>query len=142
MNMALSELQLQAVCFQWAWNTFPETRQLLFHVTNEVKPHPPETDEHAKARGCPVQYKYPGETFKELSIRIAKMKAAGLVPGVADLVFLWSPVHVFELKVGYNSLSAEQLKFKEMVQGHGGNWWEIRDADVFKVIFSSIIHTI
>lgn len=139
--MAPTELQLQAQCFQWAWNTFPQTRQLLFHVTNEVKPHPPETDEHALARGCPVRFKYPGETFKELSIRIAKMKAAGLVPGVADLVFLWEQCHVFELKVGRNTLSNDQQSFREMVTAIGTQWHEIRDFRTFVTIFSAIIQT-
>lgn len=130
-----SELQLQASCFQWAWNTYPETRGLLFHVTNEVKPHPPETDAHALARGCPIHLKYPGETFKELSIRIAKLKAAGLVPGVADLVFLWNRVWVWELKVGANTTSAEQDRFAEQVIAKGWTYCLCRDLATFQQQF-------
>lgn len=134
-----SELQLQAQCFQWAWNTYPATRSLLFHVTNEVKPYAAETDKEAMARGCPLQWKYPGETSKALSIRIAKMKAAGLVPGVADLVFLWDHVHVFELKVGRNRTSLEQDRFAESVRLHGHLYYEIRDFQTFRAVFSSIM---
>lgn len=136
----LSELQLQAECFQWAWNTYPETRGLLFHVTNEVKPHPPETDAHALARGCAVKLKYPGETFKELSIRIAKMKAAGLVPGVADLIFLWDTSYAFELKVGKNKTSPEQIAFAERIMKKGHTWFLVRDVETFKHLFINIVN--
>ena len=135
----LSELQLQSSCFLWAWNTFPETRGLLFHVTNEVKPFAAETDQEAIARGCPAQYKYPGESQRSLSIRIAKMKAAGLVAGVADLVFLWNPVHVFELKVGKNGLSRQQMDWAYLTQLNGHHHHEIRDLQTFKQLFSHIV---
>ena len=120
--MAQSELQLQAECFQWAWNYYPETRLCLWHVTNEMKPYP--TEQHA--------------AFKT---RIAKAKAAGLVPGVFDLHFFWDKeFHVFELKVEYNKLSDSQIKFQAKMILHGAFTYEIRELETFQRIFLTIIN--
>lgn len=129
MDNLLSELQLQRDCFIWSWNQFPETRGLLFHVTNEVKPMRLDT-----GNGI-----YLEETQRQLSIRIAKMKAAGLVAGVADLVFLWNPVYCFELKVGKNNTSKEQQAFAKQVEDRGHHYCIIRDLDTFKKIFTSLV---
>lgn len=111
----MSELQLQATCFQWLWNIYPETRLCCWHVTNEMKPYPAETPEQAAKRGCPVELAYPGESGRDFSIRVAKAKAAGLVSGVWDMHFVWNGFHIWEFKVGKNTLTKEQVAFKQAI---------------------------
>lgn len=119
-----SELQLQAQCFQWLWNTYPETRLLCWHVTNEMKPMRLKTSIWAEGfdRGGirDVEDKFVEESRQDFSRRIAQAKAAGLVPGVWDLHFLWKgTLYLFELKVGHNKLSKEQDAFESKVCDHG-----------------------
>src|SRR4051812_48799971 len=77
-----SEIQLQAKCFQWAWNTYPETRRCLAHVPN-------------------------GSSRNK--IEAVQLKASGVVAGVHDLFFYWKKqLYWFELKVDRNKQSAEQ----------------------------------
>lgn len=110
-----SELQLQAQCFQWLWNTYPETRLLCWHVTNEMKPNAVQTG--TKNGGKPD---YALESTSSFRRRIAQAKAAGLVPGVWDLHFLWKgTLHLIELKVGNNRLSNEQMAFARKTEDHG-----------------------
>lgn len=116
-----SELQLQAECFQYTWNYHPETRMCIWHVTNEMKP-------------------FPGESDQAFRIRVSKAKAAGLVPGVSDLHFIWDgTLHVFELKVRYNRLSDAQKAFRDKAVAQGAKFYEIREAELFKEIFRSIL---
>ena len=118
-----SELQLQSDCFQWAWNTYPETRRCLWHVTNEMKPHP-------------------NESKKNFQRRISQAKAAGLVPGVSDLHFLWNgKLYVFELKVKRNGLTEDQKVFRDVVLMNGGAFFEIRDLETFKTSFHHILNS-
>lgn len=118
-----SELQLQAECFQWAWNNYPNTRRNLWHVTNEMKPHP-------------------GESVQSFRVRVSKAKASGLLPGVSDLHFLWNgTLHLFELKVAYNKMSPEQIAFMHHATHHGAKFYEIRDAEEFKRNFLIIINS-
>lgn len=134
--MAQSELQLQSECFLWTWNQLPQTRGCVWHVTNEVKPFPEDTFEWGSQTVI-----YPGESKKNLSIRIAKAKAAGLVPGVADLHFMWGGrLYVFELKVAYNKLSPEQERWRDAVVAQGAVFYLIRSAAEFKSLFLSIIN--
>lgn len=158
--MSQSELQLQAACFQWAWNTQPLTRGHLWHVTNEVKPWPGETVEqfkggdvfrtlirvdafrHKSYEELYHLYGYKGESPKALSMRIAKMKAAGLVPGVYDLHFFWrDTLHIFELKVDYNKLSAEQVQWGEAMIRHGAKAYLCYDIETFQYHFLHILNT-
>src|SRR6478609_8125635 len=113
--------QLQSACFLWAWNTYPETRQLLFHPANEQRP-------------------YPNEITKQFSIRLSQAKAIGVVKGVLDLVFYWNGIlHVFDIKIGNDRLSAEQGTFIEQVESHGGKSYIISDLNEFKRIFEQIV---
>lgn len=116
-----SELQLQRDCFLWTWNCHPETRMCLWHVTNEMKP-------------------YPGEPKRNFFERVAKAKAAGLVPGVSDLHFQWmGQLHVFELKVKKNGLSDEQKKYRDKMLQQGARFYEVRDFHTFKSFFTNIL---
>jgi hypothetical protein len=56
------EARLQAKCFIWCWNEYPETRRLLFHVENEGT--------HSNA------------------IDGVRRRSMGIVAGVSDLILL------------------------------------------------------
>lgn len=110
---AKSELQLQAQCFQWAWNNYPETRRLLFAVPN-------------------------GGTR---DVREAQqLKASGVVPGIPDLLFFWrSRLHAFELKTERGVLSDNQAIVHVQWGFNGCTPHIIRDFETFKLCFLSII---
>ena len=78
----MTEDQFQAGLFQWAYNTYPQIRKLLFHVPNGGKRNRREAN---------------------------KMKAMGVTAGIPDLVLYWKgQLYGFELKVGNNSTSDNQ----------------------------------
>jgi len=66
----------------------------------------------------------------------AKLKAMGVLPGVADLIFVWrgpaAPHLLFlELKTERGSLSADQVAFGDAVQRIGAYYhvaWSLDDA--------------
>lgn len=108
-----SELQLQAECFQWLWNNYPQTRRCLFHVPNG------------------------GARSKR---EATQLKASGVVPGVYDMLFIWdSRVYAFEMKVGTNRQSSDQLKWGEAAQAQGVKTYEVRSLEQFQEIIKSIV---
>lgn len=131
MDPSISELQLQSKCFLWAWNTFPDTRGHLWHVTNEMKPN--------KVRvigGNVVE-----ESKADFRLRISKAKAAGLVPGVYDLHFFWRRrLYLFELKVGKNALSMEQVEWGARMDRHGATTYQVWDEQTFRQLFINILN--
>lgn len=124
----MTEDQLQAKCWQWAWNTFPQVRRILYAVPNGG-----------------------GRNIKEAS----KLQATGVIPGVHDLHITWNGIHyTFELKVGENSLTRDrsivtpsgreklifgQVEFGEALAAQGGRWFEVREFDYFQMLFTKII---
>jgi hypothetical protein len=109
----VSELQLQSQCFQWAWNNYPDTRRCLFHVPN-------------------------GSSRNK--IEATQLKASGVVAGVHDLLFQWDgQLFCFELKVGANKQSAEQIAFGKAMEAQGAICYEIRSLEQFQEIFKAII---
>lgn len=110
----MTELQLQAKCFQWAWNQYPETRKLLFHVPNGGTRHAREA---------------------------MALKASGVVPGIPDMPFVWrGRLYAFEFKVGSNGLSGDQQETIRRWVEHGVECYVIREFDDFKSIFQTIIN--
>lgn len=123
-----SEDQLQAFCWQWAWNQYPEARRLLWAVPNGG-----DRDE----------------------ITAAKLKATGVLSGVHDVHFFWKgKFTTFEFKYGNNDLTRDglvkgrggrmrrvygQLEWGQKIQEHGGTWYKIKTFIEFKQIFESII---
>lgn len=109
----LSEDQLQAECFQWIWNTYPQTRRCIFAIPNGGKRSPTEA---------------------------MKLRATGVVPGVHDILFVWNrQVYFMELKVGRNKQSADQILFGEAVKAQGAVCLEIRTFDEFKTAINHIL---
>jgi hypothetical protein len=108
-----SEDQLQAHCFQWTWNQFPETRKLFFSVPN-------------------------GGTRN--TIEAAKFKATGLIAGVADMILLWkAKAYFFEFKFENGKQSQSQKEFEFNVIMQGFDYYLVKDADEFKIIFTKIV---
>ncbi len=112
-NMPETEARIQATCFQWFHNSYPQLRGLLYHVPNGEKRDP---------------------------ITAAKLKASGVVKGVPDLEFhFWKRTFFLECKTPEGRLSPEQIKMKALLEQHGFLFWVFRSLDEFQQIILSII---
>lgn len=110
-----SELQLQAACFQWAWNTRPETRRLLFHVPNGGK---------------------------RSKVEASWLKGSGVVSGIPDLVFVWrGHAYGFELKSEKGVVSDAQQAVHKAWQGQLIPIIIIRTLEHFQEMFNQILTT-
>ena len=111
----MTEDQLQSKIFQHLWNTYPELRRTFWAVPNG------------------------GSRNKHEAM---KLKATGLIAGVHDIHFYYKKqLYTFELKVGTNKMSPEQIQFKDAVEKQGAICYEIRDFDQFMSIFYLITQT-
>lgn len=102
-------------CFLWMWNKLPQTRYTCFHPANETK-------------------KEYSESPQQFAQRLARRKAYGVVPGVLDLIWLWQPIIVFDIKLENDTLSPDQRKFITAVESKGGKGFEIRSLQSFQEI--------
>lgn len=108
-----SESRLQADCFQWFHNSFPNQRQMLFHVQN-------------KARNA---------------IEGNKFKAMGVVKGVSDMILILPGRVVFiELKIEKGFQLPEQFLFQEKVTSRGHQYIIIKSLQAFQDFIISIRH--
>lgn len=100
----MSEIKLQAACFQWFWNNYPEHRGLLYMNYNNAK---------NKTHG-------------------AILKAIGMVAGVADLTLLTANGAVFiELKTEAGKQSQAQIAWCEKVRQFGYEYHIVRTLEEF-----------
>ena len=91
--MKQEEAKLQAECFQWAWNTFPETRLMIFHVPN-------------------------GGSRNKLEA--FRFQAMGVIAGVPDIVFLWKgKAYLFEFKSPKGVTKDKQTNWHAKAQHNG-----------------------
>lgn len=108
-----SEDQLQAECFQWHWNAYPDKRGRLFHVNQ-------------KARNA---------------IEGNRMKAMGVVPGVSDLIYLRPKDEgnlYIEMKTETGVQSKEQKEFEQLVTRLGYQYIICRSFDQFQSVFGNL----
>lgn len=111
----MTELQLQSSCFQWAWNTYPELRRLLFAVPNGGKRNAREA---------------------------MNLKASGVVAGIPDMPLYWKgQLYGFEFKVGCNDLSPDQREVIRKWTEHGAICYVIREKEVFQSLINKIIQS-
>ena len=104
------------------WNTYPQSRRCAWHTKNEDIPHKNETE-------------------KEYMIRRSQDKAKGLLPGVWDLTFYWKGVlHIFDIKVGKDRLSDNQIKFKDAIEAQGGKSYVIEEFSTFEIALKQIFN--
>ena len=114
--------QLQKMCFDHLWNHYPTTRRTFWHTPNE-------------------QRRYPGETDKQHMIRLSQAKSIGVLKGVVDLVWYWKgELITFDIKVGADSLSDDQIKFIDAIKVQGGSFYEISSLDQFKQVIDLILN--
>ena len=103
----MTEQQLQAKCFIWHWNTFPEERRMLFHADNNS------------------------------ANRIIgnQKKSAGVVKGVSDLILICEGFTVYiEMKTETGVQSREQKDFAEKVRSRGHTYFVCRSEEEFQRI--------
>ncbi len=105
-------------CFMWMWNKFPQTRYTCFHPANETKPEK-------------------GESKQQFLQRLARRKAYGIVPGILDLIWIWKPVIVFDIKLTGDFLSEDQKTFIAAVEAQCGKGFEVRSLQSFQEIVLS-----
>lgn len=112
--MKQEELKLQAKCFQWHWNTFPEERGLL-HANNNNSQN---------------------------AIKGMMNRSIGVVPGVADLEYA-APggLMVFiEMKTPDGYQSKEQKEFQQRVEDRGHKYHLVRSEEEFQAIIYKYQH--
>lgn len=109
-NSLTTEIQLQAACFQWHWNSFPLLRGTLFHINQ-------------KARNA---------------IEGNQMKAIGVVPGVSDLcnILPFGRVRWIEMKTQDGRQSPDQVKFQRLCEELGHEYIICRTFEEFKLLFT------
>ena len=109
--------KLQADCHLWMWNEFPDLRYLF----------------HANINNLTTQ-------VQDARILMAKLKHMGLVTGILDYEFYYRGVlHIFDFKVGADSLSDQQKLHIRQVTKHGGKGYEVRSLEEFQKIIKFIV---
>lgn len=111
------EMRIQAECVKVAWNEFPVTRHLLFHVENE--------------------------TNKSDIIAGARRKAQGIVRGVADLLCLVprGGYHglCIEMKTLVGHQSEYQKDWQKRVEAQGYRYSVIRSVEDFRALLKEYL---
>lgn len=113
-----NEEQLQAACYQWFWNTYPNHRQMLFHVQQSAWNR----------------------------IQGSRFKAIGVTKGVSDLIFVGLGFCLFiELKMPASpgkpagKQSTEQKDFEHKVKTRGHKYIVCYTVEQFKKIMQYVI---
>jgi hypothetical protein len=110
--MTESESYLQSSCVIWLWNTRPETRNLLCYNLNNSR---------NKIDG-------------------AKNKALGLIPGRADLEFLWNgKAHFIEIKTETGTQQPNQKDWEKTIKQAGFTYTVIRSLAEFQTLINKIL---
>ena len=105
----MSEFKIQAECFQWHWNNFPEQRGRLFTVNNNAP------------------NAYAGSV----------MKAMGVVAGVSDMIYLSDTGAVFlEFKDERGRQSLSQKWWQGVVEAVDYKYVVIRSLEDFKKLLA------
>ncbi len=100
---SLSEIQIQAKAYQYLHNNYPQLRGLLFHVPNG------------------------GNRNK---IEGMQLKAAGVIPGVPDLLLVWrGKVNWIEVKTTSGSVSPIQAHIHQVWVENGAKGTIARSAE-------------
>ena len=119
----MTEDQLQAELWAWAWNSYPEARRCMWAVPNGSERNP---------------------------VEAMRLKATGLLSGVWDLHMLWyGKFYIIETKIGNNQLTIDrvingrkvygQKEWGEIIASHGATRYIYRTLDEGKIIFAGIV---
>lgn len=115
------EMQLQAKCVLAAWNDFPQTRKLLFHVENESN----------RADSNPILG--------------AIRKAQGIVAGVADLILLIPRGQYHGLMIEMKTMDRNsnqkpaQKEWQKLVEAQGYRYEIIRTEEDFRSLLTEYL---
>ena len=107
----MTEARLQAECFQWHWNTYPNQRGLLFMVHNSPRN----------------------------AIDGNRLKAQGMVAGVSDMICLRDnqPPLCIEIKLPKGKQQANQIAWQEIAESTGAKYVVVRSLDEFQDVIES-----
>ena len=109
--MKHQEAELQKACVRWHSLQYPKDYYLLYM-------------NHQNGKSAAEQ---------------GRLKAMGLVPGVADLTMLSrGRVDFFELKVGKNKQTETQKEFQQAVESYGYHYHLVYSLDQFIEIVNKI----
>ncbi|MGL4631541.1 MAG: hypothetical protein ACRCVT_10080 [Leadbetterella sp.] len=108
-----AESKLQAECFVWHWNSFPDYRRLMYANHNN----------------------------SANAIQGAQNKAMGVVAGVADISYCFANrIHYIEFKTDSGYVSKEQQEFRDRVEKQGALYYIVRSFEQFESLINHI-HT-
>lgn len=110
MENPMNEDQLQAKCFKWFDETFPAERKMLFAVPN-------------------------GGLRDQRTAN--KLKATGVVAGVADIIFVTDEVTFIEMKFDRGVQSIDQCKFEYGVKSRGHDYRVIFSFEEFQKLIKT-----
>lgn len=109
----MSEIQLQASCFQFMWNEYPFTRRLFFHVPNGGSRDAREG---------------------------AQLKASGVVAGIPDMILIHKgSAFGFEIKTLTGKVSPVQDQVHKAWAEDGTPVYIIRSFDEFKKVAQQLL---
>ena len=109
----MSEDRIQQECYLWFHNNYPQFRGLLFHPANGGSRNAREG---------------------------AKFKSMGVVPGVADLLFIFKgTLFAIELKTETGTQSDKQKEWESIIGSQGIYYCIVRNLAEFKAIIKKII---
>lgn len=113
------EGKIQAECFAWFWNTYPQYRKLLFHVPNE------------------------NDRADSNIIQGAIRKSLGVVSGVADLMLLVPSGRYhglcIEMKDEKGRQKPAQAEWQAIVEAQGYKYIICRSLEQFKIIIKEYL---
>lgn len=110
----MSELQLQAACYQWAFNTHLALRGCIFSVPNGG------TRNIAEAQ---------------------QLKASGLTPGIPDILIVWPELIGCEFKTPTGIISPAQQKIHAIWRERGIRVEIVRTIEEWKKLIGSLRFT-
>jgi hypothetical protein len=109
-----SEERIQAQCFQWFWNTYPQYRGLLCYNLNN--------SQDAKH----------GHKNQQL----------GLIPGRSDMaLYLFGKAYMIEFKKELGRQSPSQREWEELVLHHGFTYVIVRSLSEFQQYIWEVLLT-
>lgn len=118
-SRSMPEGKIQAECFQWFWNSFPQYRGLLLHVPNE-------------------NYRADSNI-----IQGAIRKSLGVVAGVADLLFLVARGRYhglcIEMKDERGKQRESQKNWQKIVEGQGYKYVVVRSLLEFQAVIDDYL---
>lgn len=104
----MSEIQLQAKCFQYMWNYYPQTRRKFFHVPNGGSRN---------------------------SVEGMQLKASGVVAGIPDMILINNGrAYGFEIKTPTGKISPAQEQVHKTWMADGTPVFVIRTFEEFEKI--------